>query len=99
MAISFIRNSWSRPNGSPSIWTIRVVVLDCTTHLIPTRRSPMTVEPGREDFENGHITGAQFCDVSRDVSDTTQKLRFMRQTPEEFAAAMRRFGVSNDTQS
>src|SRR5262249_2331760 len=33
----------------------------------------------------------------RDVSDTSQQLRFMRQSPEDFAAAMRRFGVGNST--
>ncbi len=74
-----------------------VVVLDCTTHLIPDPRITYIVKPGREDFENGHIPGAQFCDVSRDVSDTSQKLSFMRPPPEDFAAAMRRFGISNDT--
>ena len=56
-----------------------VVVLDCTTHLIPNPATTYTVKPGREDFENGHIPAAQFCDVSRDVSDTSQKLNFMRQ--------------------
>ena len=33
----------------------------------------------------------------RDVSDTSQSLRFMRQSPDDFAAAMRRFGVNNTT--
>src|SRR4249920_777038 len=75
----------------------KVVVLDCTTHLIPNPAITYDVVPGREDFEKGHIKAAQFCDVSRDVSDTSQQLRFMRQTPEDFAAAMRRFGVSDDT--
>jgi thiosulfate/3-mercaptopyruvate sulfurtransferase len=74
-----------------------VVVLDCTTHLVPNAKTTYDVVPGREDFAKGHIKGAQFCDVSRDVSDTSQALRFMRQTPEEFAVAMRGFGVGDDT--
>ncbi len=74
-----------------------VVVLDCTTHLIPDPKITYVVKPGREDFERGHIPGAQFCDVSRDVSDTTQKLNFMRPTPEDFGATMRRFGISNES--
>jgi thiosulfate/3-mercaptopyruvate sulfurtransferase len=74
-----------------------VVVLDCTTHLIPDPRTTYVVKPAREDFESGHIPGAQFCDVSRDVSDTTQKLNFMRPAPDDFAAAMRRFGIGNSS--
>jgi thiosulfate/3-mercaptopyruvate sulfurtransferase len=75
----------------------KVVVLDCTTHLIPNPAVTYDVVPGRDDYEKGHIPGAQFCDVSRDVSDTSQSLRFMRQVPDDFAAAMRRFGICNDT--
>jgi thiosulfate/3-mercaptopyruvate sulfurtransferase len=74
-----------------------VVVFDCTTHLIPDPKITYQVRPGREDFEAGHIPGALFVDMLRDVSDTSQSLRFMRQSPDDFAAAMRRFGVNGTT--
>jgi len=74
-----------------------VLVLDCTTHLIPDPKITYQVVPGREDFEKGHIPGAQFVDVLNDVSDTAQRLRFMLQRPEDFVAAMRRFGVNQSS--
>jgi thiosulfate/3-mercaptopyruvate sulfurtransferase len=74
-----------------------VVVLDCTTHLIPDPKTTYVVKPGREDYDKAHIPGARFCDVARDVSDARQKLNFMRPQPDDFAATMRRFGISNTT--
>jgi thiosulfate/3-mercaptopyruvate sulfurtransferase len=68
-------------------------VFDCTTHLIPDPKITYTVKPGREDFEAGHIPGAQFIDLQADLSDHRQRLRFMLPPPDDFAAAMRRFGV------
>jgi thiosulfate/3-mercaptopyruvate sulfurtransferase len=88
-----VETDWLEQNLSDP----KMVVLDCTTHLIPNPAITYDVVPGREDFEKSHVKGAQFCDVSRDVSDTSHKFRFMRQTPEDFATAMRRFGVSDDT--
>ena len=41
-------------------------VLDCTTHLIPDLKITYQVVPGREDFEKGHIPGAQFVDLQAD---------------------------------
>jgi thiosulfate/3-mercaptopyruvate sulfurtransferase len=72
-----------------------VLVFDCTTHLIPDPKITYQVVPGREDFEKGHIPGAQFVDMLRDVSDTSHRFRFMQPTLEDFAAAMRGFGVNN----
>ncbi len=74
-----------------------VVVLDCTTHLIPNPAITYDVVPGREAFEKAHIAGAQFCDVSVDVSDTEHALRFMCPSSGEFMTAMRRFGINDRT--
>jgi len=74
-----------------------VVVLDCTTHLIPDPKITYQVVPGREDYEKGHIPGAQFVDVLRDVSDTSHRFRFMLQSAENFGAAMGRFGIGEKT--
>ena len=75
----------------------KVVVLDCTVHLIPNPKVTYDVVSGRADFEKGHIPGAQFLDLQADLSDPTTKLRFMLPSVEYFAAAMGRFGVGADT--
>jgi thiosulfate/3-mercaptopyruvate sulfurtransferase len=76
----------------------KLVVLDCTVHLIPDPKITYTVKSGREDYEKGHIPGAQFIDVQADLSDNGKlPLRFMLPAPAGFAAAMRRFGASDDT--
>jgi len=74
-----------------------VVVLDCTVHLRIQPAGPYKIEPGRADYEKGHVKGAQFCDVQRDLSDQGAKFNFMRQNAADFAAAMRRYGISNNT--
>jgi thiosulfate/3-mercaptopyruvate sulfurtransferase len=74
-----------------------VRVFDCTTHLVPDPKITYQVVPGREDFEKGHIPGAQFVDMLRDVSDTSHRFRFMRQAADDFATAMRHFGVNNSS--
>jgi thiosulfate/3-mercaptopyruvate sulfurtransferase len=73
----------------------RLRVLDCTVHLIPNPDIGYVAKPGREDFEKGHIPGAQFIDLQADLSAPHPKLRFMLPAPEAFAAAMGRFGVGD----
>ena len=76
----------------------KLVVLDCTVHLIPDPKITYVVKSGREDFEKGHIPGAQFIDVQADLSDNGKlPLRFMLPTAAGFAASMRRFGISDDS--
>ncbi len=72
-------------------------VFDCTTNLIPDPKTTYQAVPARADFEKGHIPGAQFIDLQADLSDSSQRLRFMLPSAEVFAAAMSRFGVSDGT--
>src|SRR6266478_4053997 len=65
-------------------------LFDCTIHLIPNPDIGYTVKPGREDFETGHIPGAQFIDLQADLSAPHPKLRFMLPDAAQFAAAMGR---------
>ena len=79
--------------GDPSF-----LVLDCTTHLIPDPKITYTVKSGREDFEKGHIPGAQFVDIQADVSDEYHQAALHAAA----AGGIRRrdapLGVSDDSQ-
>jgi thiosulfate/3-mercaptopyruvate sulfurtransferase len=68
-------------------------IFDCTTNLIPDPKTTYQAVPARADFEKGHIPGAQFIDLQADLSDGSQRLRFMLPSAEAFAAGMNRFGV------
>jgi len=68
-------------------------VFDCTTNLIPDPKTTYQAVPARAEFEAGHVPGAQFIDLQADLSDQSQRLRFMAPSAEAFAAAMSRFGV------
>jgi thiosulfate/3-mercaptopyruvate sulfurtransferase len=71
---------------------------DCTIHLIPKPDNiGYTVKPGREDFEQGHIPGAQFIDLQGDLSAPHPTLRFMLPGAEAFAAAVGKFGVGESS--
>jgi len=72
-------------------------VFDCTTNLIPDPKTTYQAMPARADFEKGHIPGAQFIDLQADLSDSSQRLRFMLPSAEAFATAMSHFGVSDGT--
>lgn len=68
-------------------------ILDCTVHLVPDPRITYQVVPGRADFEQEHIPGADFVDLHNDLSDRSQPYRFMLPSAEQFARAVERVGV------
>jgi thiosulfate/3-mercaptopyruvate sulfurtransferase len=68
-------------------------VFDCTTNLASDPDGTVRAVPARAEFEKGHIPGAQFIDLQADLSDGSQRLRFMLPAAADFAAAMGRFGV------
>lgn len=74
-------------------------VLDCTQHLIPRPGNVLNdIKSGLEDFENGHIPGAGFVDIDRDISaHGNANLHFTLPSPEGFAQAMARLGVGDET--
>jgi thiosulfate/3-mercaptopyruvate sulfurtransferase len=69
-------------------------IFDCTMHLAPLPdNSGQQVTSGHADYLQGHIPGAAFIDLSRDLSDTTSPYRFSALGPEAFAAAAGKLGI------
>jgi len=73
-------------------------IFDCTTHLLysgPDSDVPYTVKSGREDYEAGHIPGADFLDLQGELSVTDSPYRFTVPSAAQFAAALSRHGVGD----
>ncbi len=65
-------------------------ILDCTFRITFNPRTMVQIASGREDFEQGHIPGAQFVDVMSELSG-----RGTVPSPEQFAAVMSALGVED----
>lgn len=73
-------------------------IYDCTTHLLPHPTKAYTVGSGREDYDKGHIPGADFLDLQEELSDPDSEFRFTFPSPELFAAAVGRHGLGDETE-
>jgi len=70
------------------------IVLDCTSTVVPAPgQTGFTVASGRQAFLNGHIPGAQFVDIERDISIPAEGLLFTLPPADLFGAAMTRLGI------
>ncbi len=72
-------------------------VLDCT--VVMTRSDDGVWKPssGRSAYDEGHIPGALFVDLLRDLHDTSSPFGHMLPAAEAFAAAMGALGIDADT--
>ena len=73
-------------------------VIDCTTHLIADPKTVYRKASGLQDFEAGHIPGAQHVDVQAELSDNEQKISFQMAKPAQIAKAMGDLGIGGGTQ-
>lgn len=74
-----------------------LVVIDCTVLVQPDGAGGLRVVSGRDAYLEGHIPTAGFADLMGELSDAESPLQFAVPPPEQFAAAMRALGVSDDS--
>jgi len=74
-----------------------LVVLDCTVVIEPDGSGGMRSVNGRANYESGHIPSAGFADLLGELSDGDSELDFAMPSPEQFAAAMAKLGVSDNS--
>lgn len=74
-------------------------IFDCTVYLRPRDdgKPGYAAVSGREDWAAGHIPGSAFADLPGDLSDRESPLRFMMPSPAQFAEAVGRYGISDDS--
>jgi len=72
-----------------------LVILDCTVVIEPDGSGGLRSVNGRANYETGHIPTAGFADLLGDLSDSDSPFDFAMPSPEQFAAAMERLGVSD----
>lgn len=89
-----VSTSWLADHiASPSLR-----ILECTVFLRPGAQGRgYEVVSGREEWASGHIPGSGFAELQGDLSDNSSSLRFMMPPAEQFAAAMGRYGVGDDS--
>ncbi len=71
---------------------------DCTTYLEPAPAAsavPYEVVSGRQTFLAGHIPGADFLDLQRELSASGTRLMFMMPSVEHLALAFGRHGLGD----
>jgi thiosulfate/3-mercaptopyruvate sulfurtransferase len=93
MPDTLVSADWLKQNlGAPDL-----VVLDATVIVEPDEGGNLRARNGRANYESGHIPTAGFADLTGDLSDPDSRLQFGMPSPEQFAAAMEKLGVGDDS--
>lgn len=73
-------------------------VFDTTCFLVPDPKTTLRAESGRAAYEEGHIPGAAFLDITgEEFSDPSGRFRFTMPAPEKLAVAFAAHGIGDDT--
>lgn len=91
---SLVSTGWLADNlGAPGLR-----VFDTTCFLVPDPKTTLRAESGRAVYEEGHVPGAGFLDITVDAfSDPAGAYRFTMPTPERLAEAFGDHGIGDDT--
>lgn len=72
-------------------------VFDATVHLRPATPGPYKIESGKSDYEAGHVPGAAFIDLIRDLSEPNAPFAFTMPALDRFARALGEAGIGPGT--
>lgn len=90
---SLVSTEWlASALGSPGL-----VVFDCTCILKPDPNGGLMAESARPNYEEAHIPGAGFLDITGDLSDNKGAYRFTMPTPEDLAQRFGEHGIGDGT--
>jgi len=70
-------------------------ILDCTVHIAFNPVTMFEISSGADDFERGHIPGAQFVDVLTELSDASHPVPLMAPGAAQFASVMSAHGIGD----
>jgi thiosulfate/3-mercaptopyruvate sulfurtransferase len=91
---ALVQTDWLEAHlGDPDL-----TIFECTTYLRPAEPGagvPYHPEAARADYQAGHIPGAGFLDLPGELSRQDAPVHVMMLPPEQFAAAMGRYGVGD----
>lgn len=72
-------------------------VFDCTCFLRPDPKTTLRAESGRQAYEEAHVPGAGFLDITGEFSDPDARFRFTMPSPERMAEVFGAHGIGDDT--